>query len=271
MWAKFKKFMGKAASAVFNAPGAIVNGLFTLVLGEQDTTDVNGNVTQKGFRGLAGFAINVFKFVSDALGDLARAMTNSVTAFIGNHKKAISVAAWTSLAVAGIAALVVGLWPAALAVVAGVSISGVSIASLVGTGFAAQVAAVAGVGAVLASAVVYTVATVSNIVGWIKGCFATTKKEDRAETSVPSRVATPKSDSDDNIDMAASKATPSVDVLIAPEPVRPSAKSAANDEEHQAPGFYPTLPGTGLASAGVGLRVQSVTPVRDEERKTPTL
>ena len=78
----------------------------------------------------------------------------------------------------GAAALTVAFWPAALAAVTGFTIAGYSIASVVGAGFAAQVAATAGVGAILASAAVYAIATVVNLITAIKNCF--TKKPDSA-------------------------------------------------------------------------------------------
>lgn len=261
----FKEFMG----AVGRFPGTAVEWIFSLILGRPEEKNAQGVVVTGKITGLLDLGVDLFQWVATALAELARAIVQSVTVFIGNHKKAIAVAGWTSLAVAGIAALVVGLWPAALVAVAGLSISGVSIASLVGTGFAAQVAAVAGVGAVLASAAVYTVATVSNIVGWLKGCFA-------ASRSVPAPVSTSRPNTTDDLngdelDEAAFKAPTDPSGVLAPIALHPSALAAANHDVHQAPRVYPTLAATGLTSAGVGLRAQSATPVRNEAQITPAL
>lgn len=158
------------ATGVFYLPAGVFSGLTNLFLGSyvkdnrgNYVTDDEGNYMRN--RGLFGLTLDAAKYIGTGISN-----------FISNHKKAIAVAFWSSLAVAGIAALTVALWPAALAAVTGFTVFGVSIASVVGTGFAAQVAATAGVAGALTSVGVYVGATVVNAFNALKDCFTNWRK-----------------------------------------------------------------------------------------------
>ncbi|KGP64049.1 hypothetical protein EP47_03765 [Legionella norrlandica] len=158
----FKQF----ATGVFYLPATVFSGLTNLFLGSYAKdkrgnyiTDDEGNYVK--YRGLISLTLDAVKYVG-----------TSIANFISNHKKAIAVAFWASLVVAGAAALTVAFWPAALAAVANFTVLGFSIAALVGTGYAAQVAATAGVAAVVTSAAVYAGAAVINAVKSLVGFCA---------------------------------------------------------------------------------------------------
>ncbi|HAU1605860.1 TPA: hypothetical protein JBJ19_13635 [Legionella pneumophila] len=154
------------ATGVFYLPAAVFSGLTNLFLGSY-AKDKRGNYIQDEDgnyvrnRGLIGLTLDAVKYLG-----------TSVANFISNHQKAISVAFWSSLVVAGVAALTVAFWPAALAAVVNFSVFGVSIASVVGTGYAAQVAATAGVAAALTTAGVYVGATVVNAFNALRECIS---------------------------------------------------------------------------------------------------
>lgn len=154
------------ATGVFYLPAAVFSGLTNLFLGSY-AKDKRGNYIQDEDgnyvrnRGLIGLTLDAVKYLG-----------TSVANFISNHQKAISVAFWSSLVVAGAAALTVAFWPAALAAVVNFSVFGVSIASVVGAGYAAQVAATAGVAAALTSTGVYLGATVVNAFNALRECIS---------------------------------------------------------------------------------------------------
>ncbi|HAT7073706.1 TPA: lpg2884 family Dot/Icm T4SS effector [Legionella pneumophila] len=154
------------ATGVFYLPAAVFSGLTNLFLGSY-AKDKRGNYIQDEDgnylrnRGLIGLTLDAVKYLG-----------TSVAHFISNHQKAISVAFWSSLVVAGAAALTVAFWPAALAAVVNFSVFGVSIASVVGAGYAAQVAATAGVAAALTSTGVYIGATVVNGFNAFRECIS---------------------------------------------------------------------------------------------------
>ncbi|HAT9316056.1 TPA: lpg2884 family Dot/Icm T4SS effector [Legionella pneumophila subsp. pneumophila] len=154
------------ATGVFYLPAAVFSGLTNLFLGSYSKDkrgnyiqDEDGNYVRN--RGLIGLTLDAVKYLG-----------TSVANFISNHQKAISVAFWSSLVVAGAAALTVAFWPAALAAVVNFSVFGVSIASVVGAGYAAQVAATAGVAAALTSTGVYLGATVVNAFNALRECIS---------------------------------------------------------------------------------------------------
>ncbi|HAT2087924.1 TPA: lpg2884 family Dot/Icm T4SS effector [Legionella pneumophila] len=154
------------ATGVFYLPAAVFSGLTNLFLGSY-AKDKRGNYIQDEDgnyvrnRGLIGLTLDAVKYLG-----------TSVANFISSHQKAISVAFWSSLVVAGAAALTVAFWPAALAAVVNFSVFGVSIASVVGAGYAAQVAATAGVAAALTSTGVYLGATVVNAFNALRECIS---------------------------------------------------------------------------------------------------
>ncbi|AMP90819.1 hypothetical protein [Legionella pneumophila] len=154
------------ATGVFYLPAAVFSGLTNLFLGSY-AKDKRGNYIQDEEgnyvrnRGLIGLTLDAVKYLG-----------TSVANFISNHQKAISVAFWSSLVVAGAVALTVAFWPAALAAVVNFSVFGVSIASVVGAGYAAQVAATAGVAAALTTTGVYLGATVVNAFNALRECIS---------------------------------------------------------------------------------------------------
>ncbi|HAT1596633.1 TPA: lpg2884 family Dot/Icm T4SS effector [Legionella pneumophila] len=154
------------ATGVFYLPAAVFSGLTNLFLGSY-AKDKRGNYIQDEDgnyvrnRGLIGLTLDAVKYLG-----------TSVANFISNHQKAISVAFWSSLVVAGAAALTVAFWPAALAAVVNFSVFGVSIASVVGAGYAAQVAATAGVAAALTSTGVYLGASIVNAFNALRECIS---------------------------------------------------------------------------------------------------
>ncbi|HAT1659780.1 TPA: hypothetical protein RG395_002420 [Legionella pneumophila] len=165
------------ATGVFYLPAAVFSGLTNLFLGSY-AKDKRGNYIQDEDgnyvrnRGLIGLTLDAVKYLG-----------TSVANFISNHQKAISVAFWSSLVVAGVAALTVAFWPAALAAVVNFSVFGVSIASVVGAGYAAQVAATAGVAAALTSVGVYVGATVVNAFNALRECISNLRSKKSSENS----------------------------------------------------------------------------------------
>ncbi|HEN5562818.1 TPA: hypothetical protein U6323_001591 [Legionella pneumophila] len=174
------------ATGVFYLPAAVFSGLTNLFLGSY-AKDKRGNYIQDEDgnyvrnRGLIGLTLDAVKYLG-----------TSVANFISNHQKAISVAFWSSLVVAGVAALTVAFWPAALTVafwpaalaaVVNFSVFGVSIASVVGAGYAAQVAATAGVAAALTSVGVYVGATVVNAFNALRECISNLRSKKSSENS----------------------------------------------------------------------------------------
>jgi hypothetical protein len=179
------------ATGAFYLPARIFSGITGLLLGEDY---VNSKGKKAVFNGLFGVTVDAVKFVlnvllgavqyiANSLLNAAKYLVRGISNFIGNHQKAIAVAFWSSLVVAGAAALTVALWPAALAAVTGFTIGGISIASLVGTGFAAQVAATGGVAAIATSAVVFTGAAIVNTLTGIRDFFVNRRnaKADKRE------------------------------------------------------------------------------------------
>ncbi|CAM2744777.1 hypothetical protein [Legionella worsleiensis] len=160
----FKDFV----KGVAYAPAWILSGIFKLILGY---TYLDKDGQEKKGTGL-------FSIVTAGLDILAQGVIAAVdyvargfSGLIANHAKAISVAFWTSLAVAGLAVLSVAFWPAALAAVVNFTVAGVSIASLVGAGYVPQLLAVGGLAYLATSASVYVVAAVVNTINGIRDFF----------------------------------------------------------------------------------------------------
>ena len=134
----------KGAETVYDLPAKAIVGGFGLLLGYPKVErhdDVKS--TRNENPGLLG---HVSRFVNS--------VAQSFVGFISAHQKAIAAAFW----LAGIAALIVFLWPVALAAVATFTIGSLSIAGLVGAGVIAQSAMFA---AVIATAVLASTAVVA--------------------------------------------------------------------------------------------------------------
>jgi hypothetical protein len=157
----FRDFAEKA----FYLPATIFSGLTNLVLGHTATkkptlkTDSSEDLSDfeqeevlpKKKPGLLTLALDAVKYVATALAD-----------FIAAHKKAIAIAFWASLALAGAAALTLFLWPAALTAVAGVTVYGLSIAGIAGANALAQIGLAAALTFAATSAATYIAATFVN-------------------------------------------------------------------------------------------------------------
>lgn len=164
---KFKEFM----TTVGYLPATAFSGLANLVLGStkknrdgETQLDVNDKPVTN--RGILGYALDGVKYVARSTAD-----------FIAEHKKAISVAAWLSLAAAGGVALTLFLWPAALTAVATFSIYGFSIAGIVGANTALQIGFAAGLAATAASVGTYLTAALANTFSAVAGYFKRPSKK----------------------------------------------------------------------------------------------
>ncbi|MGL5741156.1 MAG: hypothetical protein ACRCXC_00680 [Legionella sp.] len=167
----FREFLNEA----FLLPGTIVSGVLDLLLGntkkkvnadtkkeevvydENDQPEVN--------RGLFGSILDGIKFGARAFAD-----------FIHNHRKAIAIAFWASLAVAGLAALSVFLAPIVLPAAATFTAAVTTAVSFVfGSTVAGTTAGLIGGGAALAfaatSAAIYLSALVVNSISAAVGFF----------------------------------------------------------------------------------------------------
>lgn len=160
------------ATGAFYLPARVFSGMTNLLLG---STSYDKYGDEEHSRGLFGFVVDSAKFVANLLLDATKYVARGVSNFVADHKKAIAVAFWASLAVAGAVALTVAFWPAALAAVVNFTVAGVSIASLVGSGFVAQVAATAGLAAIATSAAVYVGATIVNAYTTVRDFFVSRK------------------------------------------------------------------------------------------------
>jgi hypothetical protein len=216
----FKQFM----NGVFTLPARAFGGIVAIVMGDFARKEDGSVKAGKPSNGLFGLLMEGVKALVDGLKYLGR----SITGFVKDHKQAIASAFWLSLIVAGAAALTVSFWPAALAAVTGFSIAGISIASLVGTGFVAQVVATAGIAALLTSAAVYAVATISNICSAIHSFF-TSKAVTGTETADYSSTAPHESAS-------------TMKSLHAHSAAATLQHSAANSPIHSAPLFSTSAP-----------------------------
>ncbi|WP_454781402.1 hypothetical protein [Legionella sp. WA2022007384] len=157
----FKEFM----KAVAYLPANAFTGSVKLVLGY---TDEDG----EEHRGLLGLATDGIKFVGRSISD-----------FLSEHKKAITTAAWLTLATAGAVALTLFLWPAALTAVASFSVYGLSIAGIAGANTLAQIGLASALAGAAVSAATYIGAAAGNFFSWVAKCCknlrsSTSKQED---------------------------------------------------------------------------------------------
>lgn len=164
------------ATGVFYLPARAFSGMTNLLLG---STYIDADGEEAVRPGLFSVIVDVFKMVGNFILDATKAVARGISAFIGNHQKAIAVAFWASLATAGLAVLSVAFWPAALSAVANFAIGGVSIASLVGAGYVAQLCAIGGLATAATSAVVYVSAAVINTITGIRDFFFKPKGSNR--------------------------------------------------------------------------------------------
>ena len=185
---KTKKRIENFFSGLAYAPATAFTGITKLLLGSTETDKKTGETTVN--RGLVGYLVDAIKLVVGLVGDGIKALTRAAADFLSAHKKAIAVAAWASLAVAGAVALTLFLWPAALTAVAAFSVYGISIASIVGANALAQIGLASAVSFVAASTVAYLGAAVGNFAKWVSGCC----KEFRAKRQYSSLASTIEND-----------------------------------------------------------------------------
>ena len=155
---------GRFVYKAFLAPASLFSFASDVVLGAQreEVKNVDGNVVEEAVKreGLFGATLNVLKAIAKA-----------VSSFIAEHKQAIAVAAWATLAVAVGVSLALVFWPGALAVVAGASIGGLSIAAIVGANTALQIVAATTIAVVAANVAVYTGAIVVHVINVFRKVF----------------------------------------------------------------------------------------------------
>ncbi|QMT58782.1 hypothetical protein [Legionella sp. PC997] len=151
----FKQFM----KTVAYLPADAFTGVVKLVLGY---TDKYGDE----HRGLLGLATDGIKFVGRSISD-----------FLSEHKKAITTAAWLTLATAGAVALTLFLWPAALTAVASFSIYGFSIAGIAGANALAQIGLASLLAGAAVSAATYVGAAAGNFFSWVADCCKNIKSK----------------------------------------------------------------------------------------------
>ncbi len=146
-------------------PADVFSGMVNLTLGSSQK-DKDGET--KTNRGLLGLLLDGVKYVAQ-----------STANFIAAHKKAISVAAWLSLAAAAGVGLTLFLWPAALTAVATFTVYGFSIAGIVGANTALQIGFAAGLAAAAASVGTYLTASVVNSFSAIASYFKRPSKTEK--------------------------------------------------------------------------------------------
>ncbi|MCW8397192.1 hypothetical protein OQJ26_00090 [Legionella sp. PATHC038] len=163
-----KKKISNFFSAVGYAPATAFNFITNLILGSTETDKDTGQSVKKP--GLIGLLADGIKSLVGLLADGLKTVTRAAADFLVAHKKAIAVAAWTSLAVAGAAALTLFLWPAALTAVASFSVYGISIAGIAGANALAQIGVASALSFAATSTLAYVGAAAGNFVKWVAGC-----------------------------------------------------------------------------------------------------
>lgn len=157
---KLKDFAEKA----FYLPATAFSGLANLVLGYTEKPKVPGYNEElqdenqprpKQKPGLLTLALSLALY---GINYVAVGIAN----FIAAHQKAIAIAFWASLALAGAAALTLLLWPAALTAVAGFTVYGLSIGAIAGGSMVAEIGLAAALTFAATSAATYLAATVVN-------------------------------------------------------------------------------------------------------------
>ncbi|WP_454784928.1 hypothetical protein [Legionella sp. WA2024007413] len=151
----FKQFMKTVAYLPANA----FTGVVKSVLGYTDNKGI-------AHRGLLGLVTDGIKFVGRSISD-----------FLSEHKKAITTAAWLTLAAAGAVALTLFLWPAALTAVASFSIYGFSIAGIAGANALAQIGLASLLAGAAVSAATYVGAAAGNFFSWVADCCKNIKSK----------------------------------------------------------------------------------------------
>jgi hypothetical protein len=209
----FREFV----TGAFYLPAKAFSVLSNLIFGSYQKnnkgsirTDSKGKAQTN--RGLFGLIVDGVRLIINFLFDAANYLARNVAHFISNHLQAIAIAFWSSLAVAGVVALTVALWPAALTAITTFTIAGVSIASVVGTGFAAQVAATAGLAAAITSAAVFVGATFTNAYIAVRDFFAHCCKPAK-------KIEEPASAESNNADDSKPSVNPSLSALNAGSPI----------------------------------------------------
>lgn len=167
---------GKFAVGFMELPATIFSGLLNITFGHTQTDD-QGNIQLDKEKqpivrdGFVSFALDVIKELGRDIADLA-----------ASNKRAIAIAFWFSLTVAGGLALTLFLWPAALTAVANFSIFGFSIAGLVGTNSLLQIGVAAGLAAAATSVATYfTDAVVNAITALVNACSGAPKTSDSSD------------------------------------------------------------------------------------------
>ena len=126
----------------------------------ENTNGVEVRIPVKQRPGLLGLIANGVQWLGSA-----------ISSFMYNNRMGAGIWFWSSLFVAGAAALTLFLWPAALAAVAGVSVFGVSIGAIAGASVLAQIGLSAAVIATAVTAANIIAGVVKGIVNSIKGCI----------------------------------------------------------------------------------------------------
>jgi hypothetical protein len=151
------------ASAIGYLPANLFSGFANILLG--------GSKREHGtiVRDDEGYAV-ITPSVLGLLTEIVKSIGSSLSDLIYEHKKAIAIAGWLSMAIGGGAALTLYLWPAALTAVATYAIYGYSIEAIVGTGVTAQIGFASGLAAAATSAITYLTDGVVNAISWLKAC-----------------------------------------------------------------------------------------------------
>lgn len=163
----FKEFL----KGVGYLPATVFSGLVNIAFGStqkdegQVVLDENNNPVVNP--SLLGLILSSIQYVARSIADM-----------IANNKTAITVAFWSSLALAGAAALTVFLWPAALTAVTTFSIFGISIAGVVGADVLLQTGAVGALAFAATSVATYLGASLVNLASALGGCCNDPEKLD---------------------------------------------------------------------------------------------
>ncbi|KTD11615.1 transmembrane protein [Legionella gratiana] len=213
---KFKEFM----TTVGYLPANVFSGMVNLVLG---STQKDKDGETKTNRGLLGLALDGVKYVAQ-----------STANFIAAHKKAISVAAWLSLAAAGGVGLTLFLWPAALTAVATFSIYGFSIAGIVGANTALQIGFAAGLAAAATSVGTYLTAAVVNGISAITSYFKRPAKTEKLVASNEDSLSDESSQSHSHSHDEIPNTNPSL-ILLSSQ--APKNTQGVTEESHVEPQF----------------------------------
>ena len=144
------KTMKQIGAALLDAPGTVFSKLVGWTFG---VTNEDGQTS----RSLVGLLGKSLIFVGNKVGD-----------FVKEHKRAIAIAFWASLMVAGAVALTLFLWPAALAALTTFSIAGLTVAGVVGGSALLQIGVFASLAVVVTSAATFAAAVISAAIRFAK-------------------------------------------------------------------------------------------------------